>query len=89
MRGGSYSKYSLDKFDINKLRGPLKRFYTEESGSEGERQISLRGVSPLGLPINEAKAIQRALRGLSLLSIAIMGVVRFAAGEPILNLFGA
>jgi len=30
-----------------------------------------------------------ALRQLSVLSLAVMGIIRFAAAEPILNLFGA
>lgn len=86
--GGSSSKYSLGRgVNLQKIRGPFKRLYTEKAGSGEEETIRLRGVTPLGRPINEAKAAERVIRGVSLLSIAVMGIVRFAQDEPILNLF--
>lgn len=42
---------------------------------------------PFNLPAREVSAFQRLLRGLSLLSLAVVGIVRFTQGEPILNLF--
>ena len=88
--GGSSTRYSLGKgVNLKTIRSPLKRLYTEteRSGSGEEETIRLRGVTPLGRPINEAKAIERVIRGVSLLSVAVMAVVRFTQDEPILNLF--
>ena len=42
---------------------------------------------PFGLPPHEARMLKTAFRQLSVLSLAVMGIVRFASGEPILNLF--
>ncbi len=79
--------------------GVLWWFYTHRvrnnlgDGTGGNRYEDVRLYSPprrpFNLPAREVSAFQRLFRGLSLLSIAVMGIVRFASGEPILNLFGA
>ena len=71
--------------------------YTEKGqnnlgdGRGGNRYEDTRWYSPpkrpFNLPAREVGAFQRLLRGVSLLSLAVMGIVRFASGEPILNLF--
>ena len=38
-------------------------------------------------PPKEFDAVRLLLRQISLLSLAVMGIIRFALGEPILNLF--
>lgn len=79
--------------------GVLWWFYTHKGrnnlgdGRGGNRYEDTRWFSPpkrpFNLPAREVSAFQRLLRQLSLLSLAVVAIVRFAHGEPILNLFGA
>ena len=70
----------------------VKRTGSKPRGAEVVQVDSRTFASPLRwirLPDNEIKGLQLLLRQLSILSLAVMGIIRFAAGEPILNFFGA
>ena len=77
--------------------GVFWRLYTQEGrnnlgdGRGGNRYEDTRWYAPpwrpFNLPAREVGAFQRLLRGVSLLSLAVMGIVRLTQEEPILNLF--
>ena len=72
--------------------GIFWRLYTDlywpVTGEKGRDSRMLRSTwRPFQLPAKEMAGLRLLLRQLSILSLAVIGLIRFASGEPILNLF--
>ena len=70
-------------------QGILWPLYTEKYEEDVRVYTSPRKgfLKMFFFPPKEFDAVRLLLRQLSLLSLAVMGIIRFALGEPILNLF--
>ncbi len=70
-------------------RGIFWWFYTEKYDEDVRVYASPRKgfLKIFFFPPKEFDAVRLLLRQLSLLSLAVMGIIRFALGEPILDLF--
>lgn len=70
-------------------QGILWQLYTEKYDDDVRVYASPRkGILKIFLfPPKEFDAVRLLLRQLSLLSLAVIGIIRFALDEPILNLF--
>ena len=88
------SKREKDVFRDN-ARGWFRLLYdvwiTQPGHEPGDTHVVFRfrrfERPPLKLARKEIGTVQTLLRQLSLLSLAVIGLIRFASGEPILNLF--
>lgn len=70
-------------------RGILWRLYTKKEDEDVRVYTTpWRGILKIFyFPPKEFDSVRLLLRQLALLSLAVMGIIRFAMGEPILNLF--
>jgi len=70
-------------------QGILWRLYTEKYDKDVRVYASPRKgfLKIFFFPPKEFDAVRLLLRQLSLLSLAVMGIIRFALGKPILDLF--